>query len=186
MAQPTASQMLDHLTLLESQVHRDPIGVMKALAEIMPGYPNPFSTPHPGLYPNPSGNSTSGATQPAPPSASSSPAIQACMNAYHAAYQAALAQNKLIFQIDEAAGKAYGCAMPPLSGRGNIRDFIACVTHGMILEAIPWVNGTKLLYAAQIAYTSTTHAKRVKKSTKSTPKPTTFLPDHSAQPVDSK
>jgi hypothetical protein len=41
--------------------------------------------------------------------------------------------------------------MPPLSGYRNICDFIACAAYGMLLGAIKDENGTKLLYAAQVA-----------------------------------
>jgi hypothetical protein len=44
--------------------------------------------------------------------------------------------------------------MPSLTGEQNIRDFIACVAHGILLQAIEEKNGGKLLYAAQIAYSS--------------------------------
>ena len=38
--------------------------------------------------------------------------------------------------------------MPDLAGHENIRDFIACVTQGMVIGAI---DSIKLLYAAQVA-----------------------------------
>jgi hypothetical protein len=41
--------------------------------------------------------------------------------------------------------------MPPLSGYENIRDFIACVAHAMLIGAIQSEQGSKLLYAAQVA-----------------------------------
>lgn len=44
--------------------------------------------------------------------------------------------------------------MPPLSGRQSIRDFTACVGYGMVNEIIRGDEGTKLLYAAQVAYKS--------------------------------
>jgi hypothetical protein len=42
--------------------------------------------------------------------------------------------------------------MPSLIGAQNIRDFVACVAHGMLLEAIEDRSGGKLLYAAQVAF----------------------------------
>jgi hypothetical protein len=40
------------------------------------------------------------------------------------------------------AGKlAYCAAMPKLSGAGNVRDFIACVTYAMLLGIIPVPKG---------------------------------------------
>ena len=50
-----------------------------------------------------------------------------------------------------SAADAYRFVMPPLFGYENIRDFIACTAHGMILGAIEESRGTKLLYAAQVA-----------------------------------
>ena len=41
--------------------------------------------------------------------------------------------------------------MPDLAGFENIRDFIACTAHGMIIGAIDSIEGAKLLYAAQVA-----------------------------------
>ncbi len=42
--------------------------------------------------------------------------------------------------------------MPPLSGEQNIRDFIACAAHGMLIDAIDPPVGARLLYAAQVAH----------------------------------
>ena len=42
-------------------------------------------------------------------------------------------------------------AMPLLSGYENIRDYIACATHGMLIGAIPPKRSSQLLYAAQVA-----------------------------------
>jgi hypothetical protein len=60
---------------------------------------------------------------------------------------------------------AYCNALPKLSGATNIRNFIACVTHAMALEILPGSEGTRLLYAAQVAQTALT--KRPKKRNKS-------------------
>jgi hypothetical protein len=49
------------------------------------------------------------------------------------------------------AGPAYCRALPPLAGRESIRDFIACVAHGILIEAIPQNRANQLLYAAQVA-----------------------------------
>jgi hypothetical protein len=59
------------------------------------------------------------------------------------------------------AADAYREAMPPLSGAGNIRDFIACVGHGMLLRVFEDnKEAARLIYAAQIA--STAETKRYK------------------------
>jgi hypothetical protein len=60
---------------------------------------------------------------------------------------------------------AYCATMPKLSGASNIRDFIACVSHAMALGILPGNEGTRLLYAAQVAHMALT--KRPKKRNKS-------------------
>ncbi|HUD57072.1 MAG TPA: hypothetical protein VMR02_17705 [Terracidiphilus sp.] len=47
--------------------------------------------------------------------------------------------------------RAYREALPPLCGTGNIRDFIACVAHGIALDVFDVREASKLLYAAQVA-----------------------------------
>ena len=72
--------------------------------------------------------------------------------------------------------------MPPLLGAENIRDFIACVAHGMLIGTIENKDATKLLYAAQVAYLALNrpNPKRTPKSaaevTPSTPKITKYPP----------
>jgi hypothetical protein len=51
----------------------------------------------------------------------------------------------------EAGTVAYCNALPPLSNRQNVTDFIACVVHGIATGLIPGVRGTQLLYGAQVA-----------------------------------
>jgi hypothetical protein len=54
--------------------------------------------------------------------------------------------------------------LPPLSGDENIRDFIACVTQAMIADIILENSGTKYLYAAQVAHTTTRGQSKTPKS----------------------
>ncbi len=56
----------------------------------------------------------------------------------------------------------YRLAMPPLTGSRNVQDFIACVTHGMLLDVFDGKEATQLLHAAQVAHT----ARRAKGKTK--------------------
>jgi hypothetical protein len=51
----------------------------------------------------------------------------------------------------KAAHDAYRNALPPLSGVENIRDFIACVAHGILIDSIRDCVAARLLYAAQVA-----------------------------------
>ena len=55
----------------------------------------------------------------------------------------------------DAAARAYREAMPPLSGTENIRNFIACVAQGMLLDVFTGPESTRLLYAAPVANTAT-------------------------------
>jgi hypothetical protein len=71
--------------------------------------------------------------------ATSNPAVARCCKA---------------FAANAAAEYAYRNAMPPLAGAQNIRDFIACVAHGMLTGAILAADGTRFLYAAQVAYST--------------------------------
>jgi len=49
------------------------------------------------------------------------------------------------------ADLAYRNAMPPLSGQSNIRDFIACTAHGLLVGIIQYEDASKLLSAARVA-----------------------------------
>ena len=55
------------------------------------------------------------------------------------------------FKCADAAVTAYCDAMPSLDSFENIRDYVACVTHAMLLGVIDPNEGPKFLYAAQIA-----------------------------------
>jgi len=86
-------------------------------------------------------------TSSAPTSASA--AVQRCCAAYNHTLAAELPNGR--FAATTRASEAYRKAMPFLSNYSNIRDFIACVTHGMLIEAIPDDRGARFLYAAQVA-----------------------------------
>jgi len=53
------------------------------------------------------------------------------------------------YDASKAAHDAYRNALPPLSGVENIRDFIACVAHGMLIDSIRDCVAARLLYAAK-------------------------------------
>lgn len=82
---------------------------------------------------------------------SANPAVARCMNAWECVYREKLAKGKDKFHASQDADKAYRNAMPTLSGYENIRDFIACIAHAMLIGVIMAEEGCKLLYAAQIA-----------------------------------
>jgi hypothetical protein len=58
---------------------------------------------------------------------------------------------------------AYLKAMPEPMGRRNIKDFIACVIHGMIIGVIERDEGKDLLYAARTASAATSKRKAPEK-----------------------
>jgi len=70
------------------------------------------------------------------------------------ALRAAKERGRSEFGAANDAEAAYRRVMPPLSGAENIRDFVACVAHGMILGAFTGPTGARLLYAAQVAHTT--------------------------------
>jgi hypothetical protein len=92
------------------------------------------------------------------------PAVARCARAYLFSY----CNVKLKGESDDSAraraGVSYRLAMPPLTGSRNVRDFIACTTHAMLIGALDQKEATKLLYAAQVAHT----ARRTKSRAKNT------------------
>jgi hypothetical protein len=79
------------------------------------------------------------------------PAIARCREAWQNRYKAARAKGRSDAFATCDADESYCEAMPPLLDYESIRDFIACVAHGMLIEVILHKNGTQLLYAAQVA-----------------------------------
>ena len=82
--------------------------------------------------------------------------VDQCDQKFSEATEQALKEGKSEKLARYSGRLAYCAAMPKLSGAGNIRDFIACVTHAMALEILPGNEGTRLLYAAQVAHTART------------------------------
>jgi hypothetical protein len=96
------------------------------------------------------------------PSFKTSPAgaaVKRCRAAWHRIFQESVTmrrnrnQDPLFLMEDAAtdASKAYRNAMPLLSGASEIGDFIACVAHGVLIDARTPQMSTQLLYAAQVA-----------------------------------
>jgi len=81
----------------------------------------------------------------------SNPAVAHCSKAWKKTFRAAVSAGKSELGAAIKAGEAYRAAMPALSTRDSCRDFIACVAHGILLDAISEKDGGKLLYAAQVA-----------------------------------
>jgi len=80
-----------------------------------------------------------------------SPAVENCWKAYKETYDLERGQGASDYEAYNRAKMAYRQAMPCLGEPHDIRDFIACVTYGMLLLLIPNEDGTKLLYAANVA-----------------------------------
>lgn len=72
-----------------------------------------------------------------------------------AAPETAESENACRTRAIDAAARAYRQAMPPLSGAENIRNFIACVAQGILLDVFTGSEPNQLLYAAQVANTAT-------------------------------
>jgi|SRR5579859_3715394 len=92
-------------------------------------------------------------------------AVEICDQMFALQSREAIDQGKPYKDAMRIGKIAYCSALPKLSGVTNIRDFIACVTYAMALEIIPGSEGTRLLYAAQVAHMAL--AKRPKKRNKS-------------------
>jgi hypothetical protein len=107
--------------------------------------------------------SSSPATETVPNPPSPNPAVQRCCEALERSLEESRANGKANYYEEEHADQAYMNAMPHLSGYENIRDFIACVTHGMVIGAIDHIEGPKLLYAAQIAVGALRHEPKPEK-----------------------
>jgi hypothetical protein len=79
------------------------------------------------------------------------PAVARCCEAWQRAWDAEIKVNKHEHFAGLAAGVAYRKVLPPLSDTESIRDFVACVAQGLLLQAIEEKAGGKLIYAAQVA-----------------------------------
>ena len=106
-------------------------------------------------------------------------AVDQCCAAYNQAREAAIAANKSSYSIDKAAEHAYRCAMPPLDSEINIRDFVACVTHALLIGAFTHNESSRLLYAAQVANSVLKNAK----SSRAPGRPPASAEDNPASPA---
>jgi len=99
-----------------------------------------------------------------PFAAATNPGVARCVCAWIRVNKAERAKGKDKYDASKAADRAYLDAMPPLSGDENIRDFIACVTQAMLADIILESSGSKLLYAAQVAYMTSRGQSKAPKS----------------------
>ncbi len=84
-------------------------------------------------------------------------AIARCRDAWQQAFDAYMEKNArkdgslAEHNAKEEAAAAYRAAMPELAYWCGIRDFIACIAYGVLIDAIPAERTGQLLYAAQTA-----------------------------------
>ena len=83
--------------------------------------------------------------------ATENPAVALCCKAYALAYSQTTAAGKSRLSAKFDAASAYRNAMPPLDGQQNIRNFIACAAHAILLGILESSDGARVLYAAQVA-----------------------------------
>jgi hypothetical protein len=104
------------------------------------------------------------------------PAVARCCEAFQLAYDADFKKRKHDFLARQVAGQAYRNLMPPLSDKESIRDFVACVAHGLLIKAIEDNSVGKLIYAAQVALSAaSSQAKSNAPATPDTPSPSLSL-----------
>jgi hypothetical protein len=99
------------------------------------------------------------------------PAVQRCCAARERSLQQSREKKVSHYDTNEFADQAYCGAMPDLAGYENIRDFIACVTYGMLIHVIDAIEGPKFLYAAQVALGALRHQPKPQKQPPPTPLP---------------
>jgi hypothetical protein len=77
-------------------------------------------------------------------------AIGRCCKAWYRAYEKAAEQGRGELSCGIRANQAYRAAMPPLTCAENVPDFVACVTHGLVMGTIVDTIATRLVHAAQV------------------------------------
>jgi len=98
-------------------------------------------------------------------------AVASCSQAWDRVYASMRKKKSNDDDSVAEADDAYCKAMPPLVGYENISNFIACVGYGMLTGVFLDRDGTKLLYAAQVAFnTASPRTKKSKNPPKSDPK----------------
>src|SRR5580698_1457669 len=95
---------------------------------------------------------------PAPAPSNPKVALRRCCAAWQRAFNAYMEHSKgdnidKIFAARDAS-EAYCNAMPVLAGQQGVRDFLACVTHGILIGAIPREKSSQLLQAARVTLAS--------------------------------
>jgi hypothetical protein len=87
-------------------------------------------------------------------------AVERCNRAWQRVYNKELAdidEGESDYPARKAANEAYQRAMPPLSGYQNICDFIACIGHALVIDAIRPSDAGRLIAIAKIAIGAVRH-----------------------------
>ena len=106
-------------------------------------------------------------------------AVEICCGMYRAMQAQSIEKGSDPDTAHEAGCLGYRSSMPKLAGADNVRDFIACVVHGLSTGIIAGQEGTRLLYAAQVAHSALPSPMQRKRRDKTaqihteTPRPTT-------------
>jgi hypothetical protein len=82
------------------------------------------------------------------------PALARCCKAWKRRFRAKYRRTESEIDASDKAAAAFCAALPPLDTPQDCRDYITCVSYGILIRAIPEKDGGKLLYAAQIALSS--------------------------------
>jgi len=114
------------------------------------------------------------------------PAVALCTEVWKKIHAATVQKTNNPYTAERCAAKAFRLAMPPLSGYQNICDFIACAGYGMLLGAIKAENGTKLLYAAQVALATVPRESKTQSRTEPRPSLHPTPPPLMPQPLKKK
>lgn len=91
---------------------------------------------------------------PLPFPAAENPAVAFCLETFRITFNAEIARRTDHIIAFERAGKAYRRTIPALIGYRGVRNFIACVAHGVVIGVITPKESAALLHAARIASVS--------------------------------
>ena len=92
-------------------------------------------------------------------------AVQRCCAARDLARAECRARNSEKYEVQQRGADAYRNALPDLAGYENIRDFVACISHGLLTGDISPINSPSYLYAAQVAISALRLEPKGKKQT---------------------
>jgi len=79
------------------------------------------------------------------------PAVARCCKAWNRVFKANQKAGPAPVLIYIRANEAFRFAMPPLSTPQDLCDFVACVTHALVLNVIPLEHAAALMDAARVA-----------------------------------